>query len=61
MQFPKKDTSTKPQKPLQAYNLFCNERIETIKKQNPDKDESAIRKLLSVEWKNLSQEKKQVI
>ena len=33
--------------------LFYKEKVEKIKSKNPDKNDSDIRKIMSLEWKNL--------
>lgn len=38
--------------------IFFKGKVEKLKTKNPEKTASEIRKLMSLEWKNLTEEKK---
>lgn len=58
----KKKTKAKdpnePKRPLTAYLHFCNENRQKVKEQNPDKSMIDVTKILSAQWKSLSDEGK---
>jgi hypothetical protein len=55
----KKDPN-EPKKPLSSYMIFCSEKREEAKKQNPDMKLTEISKVLGAEWKELSDKEKKV-
>jgi hypothetical protein len=42
-----------------AYNNFMSERMKALKKETPDVSSKELMKMASVEWKDLTDEKKQ--
>jgi len=56
---PKPKDPNMPKRPLSSYFLFSNERRAVLQQKMPDKKLTELSKLISVEWKELSDEQKE--
>eukprot|EP00908_Phaeocystis_cordata_P023346 Transcript_5774.p1 GENE.Transcript_5774~~Transcript_5774.p1 ORF type:complete len:706 (-),score=450.95 Transcript_5774:211-2328(-) len=55
----KEDKEKKPQKPKSAFALYCVKERASVKEANADAETKEVTKLLTAQWKGLSEEEKQ--